>query len=129
MNCPRCGKRLSILQALTGRKHSQCPELQNEQHVWVERLMNATRGDDPDRKKPLRSNGTASVPDTPAMAAQEARPRPVDPESLAAEIPCVLGLGSWRCRCPRCLVADKSSQTANGHNNASPEVAFSELSG
>src|SRR5881394_2379865 len=100
MKCPSCGDRMSIIYALTGRKHScsQNRELQDqEQRVLIQRLMNAAPSDDPQPLKPPRSNGSAIAPETPVMEPAESQPTAVDPDSVASEVACT---GSWRCQCP-----------------------------
>jgi hypothetical protein len=98
---------MPILRALSSRKRGPKHEFEKARQLGIiQRLLDATQEYNPERIKPLTSAGIAPEPVTAVMALGPATG--LAPEPVAADIPCSLVYGSWRCRCPRCLIADKS---------------------
>ena len=111
------GGSISIIQLLVGHKdcRSERQELELEQFA-IQRLLHTTTADNPERLNALRSEKSSIVPEfgqtavcpeseTSTIATEAPE---VLPELSTSVIECSLSTGSWRCRCPNCLEADKA---------------------
>jgi len=97
-------KSTPILRALIGHKRDDEFE-KGLQFRIVKRLLDAAAEYDPERIKPLKSSSSSlPEPKTGLMVLPPATS--LAPEPVAADIPCSLIYGSWRCQCARCLLAD-----------------------
>ena len=116
MKCASCSQSISIIQSLFGHKDCRSEHQERElEQSGIQRLMNALNSDEPNRLKALRSenvqqSGVMAVYPTTESQATSAITKElpnVEPEPGTLVMECSLAHGSWRCRCPQCLEADK----------------------
>src|SRR5437870_4363740 len=110
---PSCSTIISLAHIFAGQKYCRSVHSQLDSANWeelaIQRLLRATASGHPERQ-PLKSGARSSASAT-AVSVECIEPPPptllqVEP---VADVVCSLAYGSWHCRCPRCLNADRVS--------------------
>ena len=126
MSCVLCGKKLSLIRSLTGVRYcgpEHEVEFENRQRMEMQRRLHGWPSEAPELKKPLKaSENTVIIETATPYPGSEAPPvilkTPTARDERAAETVCSLTHGSWRCRCPECLSADRAAHAVSSFNTA-----------